>query len=104
MTIYIEDLYNNPNAVVTLYTPLFAQTNYGIPKSIVGLIESDFGFGMGSRYSDSDAGSEALDSAATVASGLAGGPNIIVKTLQQTLSYWNGASKPKFSIPMTLIK
>jgi hypothetical protein len=98
---FIEQLASNPNALVTLTVPRYAQTAYGLPTTIQGLIEADFGFDISSEYSQDDDGMSASLRSITAALSKA---QSIQKTVQQTLKYWNGSGCPVFTVPITLVK
>ncbi|QIG71452.1 hypothetical protein EVB32_340 [Rhizobium phage RHph_TM39] len=95
-SLYVESLKKNGNATVMIAGP---------GRAITALVEADFGFDITSEFSDADSASlgEAASKFLNAATNPFGMTQRVVKSLQQTLSRWNGSSKPTFVIPITLI-
>jgi hypothetical protein len=101
MATFIEKLASNPNALVVLTVPKYAQTTYQLPATITGLVEADLAFDLTSEYSQDDDGATASLRGINAAFNRS---QSVQKTVQQTLKYWNGSSCPVFQIPITLVK
>ena len=101
-------LYKNPNARVLIKFPSNGTSPSQMKSSsetLVALVESDFGFEMSSMFNDSDSvdPSGNINSVVTAGMNALGQAQRIVKSVQSTLSQWNGSTKPQFNLPITLI-
>jgi hypothetical protein len=104
MTLYIEQLLNNPKACVLLSPPPYAIQTYPEYRTIKGLVQEDFGFGMTSDFQTNDSGDTPLAAELRAANKAVGAAQSVIKVIQQTLSNWNGSTRPTFTIPLTLVK
>lgn len=100
----IDELYKSQAATVTIVHPVGSSNNKTGRHVSTHLVESDFSLAISSMFSDSDDGSTGmLQGAMSTAGNLAGAAHRVIKTVQQTVSQWNGTSKPSFDISTTLV-
>lgn len=103
MNLFLDNLKNNPDAIVTIVPPEEA----GIALPIVGLIQDDFAMGMQANFNDNyEEGNSQTQEGTQVVAALSAAVGIsqrVLGNIRQSLSMYNGAQKPQFQIPLTLV-